>query len=135
MSDKTYLGTGWGFPVRFNLNQHGVHLVSDEEDIWESLRILFSTIPGERVFRYSYGCPIDKWVFSKIDLSEKTMMIDIIEQAIREGEPRIITDAVDVEIRDAMEGILWIKVDFTIRQTNSRSSMVYPFYFLEGTQL
>ncbi len=133
MNDKTYLGTGWAFPVRFN--QLGVHLVSDEEDIWESLRILFSTIPGERVFRYNYGCPIDKWVFSKIDLSERTMIIDIIEQAIREGEPRIITDSVDVEIRDAMEGILWIKVDFTIRQTNSRSSLVYPFYFLEGTQL
>ncbi|MDF3026998.1 MAG: hypothetical protein K0S23_1305 [Fluviicola sp.] len=133
MEDKTYLGTGWGFPVRFN--QRGVHLVSDEEDIWESLRILFSTIPGERVFRYNYGCPIDKWVFSKIDLSERTMIIDIIEQAIREGEPRITTDSVDVEIRDAMEGILWIKIEFTIRQTNSRSSMVYPFYFLEGTQL
>lgn len=133
MEDKTYLGTGWGFPVRFN--QRGVHLVSDEEDIWESLRILFSTIPGERVFRYNYGCPIDKWVFSKIDLSERTMIIDIIEQAIREGEPRITTDSVEVEIRDAMEGILWIKVEFTIRQTNSRSSMVYPFYFLEGTQL
>lgn len=133
MNDKTYLGTGWAFPVRFN--QLGVHLVSDEEDIWESLRILFSTIPGERVFRYNYGCPIDKWVFSKIDLSERTMIIDIIEQAIREGEPRIVTDSVDVEIRDAMEGILWISVEFTIRQTNSRSSMVYPFYFLEGTQL
>ena len=133
MEDKTYLGTGWVFPVRFN--QRGVHLVSDEDDIWESLRILFSTIPGERVFRYNYGCPIDKWVFSKIDLSERTMIIDIIEQAIREGEPRITTDSVEVEIRDAMEGILWIKVEFTIRQTNSRSSMVYPFYFLEGTQL
>jgi uncharacterized protein len=133
MEDKTYLGTGWAFPVRFN--QRGVHLVSDEEDIWESLRILFSTIPGERVFRYNYGCPIDKWVFSKIDLSERTMIIDIIEQAIREGEPRIITNSVDVEIRDALEGILWIKLEFTIRQTNSRSSMVYPFYFLEGTQL
>jgi phage baseplate assembly protein W len=63
------------------------------------------------------------------------MIIDIIEQAIREGEPRITTDSVDVEIRDAMQGILWIKIEFTIRQTNSRSSMVYPFYFLEGTQL
>lgn len=133
MNDKTYLGTGWAFPVRFN--QLGVHLVSDEEDIWESLRILFSTIPGERVFRYNYGCPIDKWVFSKIDLSERTMIIDIIEQAIRDGEPRIVTDSVDVELRDPLEGILWIKVEFTIRQTNSRSSMVYPFYFLEGTQL
>ena len=133
MNDKTYLGTGWAFPVRFN--QLGVHLVSDEEDIWESLRILFSTIPGERVFRYNYGCPIDKWVFSKIDLSERTMIIDIIEQAIRDGEPRIVPDSVDVEVRDPLEGILWIKVEFTIRQTNSRSSMVYPFYFLEGTQL
>lgn len=133
MEEKTYLGTGWAFPVRFN--QRGVSLVSNEEDIFESLRILFSTIPGERVFRYSYGCPIDKWVFSKIDLSERTMIVDIIEQAIREGEPRIVTDSVDVEVRDPLEGILWIKIEFTIRQTNSRKSMVYPFYFLEGTQL
>lgn len=133
MEDKTYLGTGWAFPVRFN--QRGVSLVSNEEDIFESLRILFSTIPGERVFRYNYGCPIDKWVFSKIDLSERTMIIDIIEQAILEGEPRIITESVEVEVRDPLEGILWIRIEFTIRQTNSRKSMVYPFYFLEGTQL
>lgn len=133
MDQKTYLGTGWSFPVRFH--KQGVHLVSDEEDIRESLRILFSTIPGERVFRYEYGCPIEKWVFAKIDLSEKTMIIDIIEQAILEGEPRIIAEKVDVEIKDAQEGILWIKIDYTVRQTNSRSSMVYPYYFLEGTQI
>lgn len=30
---------------------------SYEQDIEESLRILFSTSPGERVNRYDYGCP------------------------------------------------------------------------------
>jgi uncharacterized protein len=133
MEDKTYLGTGWAFPVRFGTQ--GVQLVSNEEDISESLAILFSTMPGERVFRYKYGCPVEKWVFAKMDLSEKTLIIDVVEKAIREWEPRIITESVEVEFRDPPEGVLLITVDYTIRQTNSRRSMVYPFYFLEGTQL
>lgn len=133
MEDRHYLGTGWAFPVRFH--PKGVELVSEDEDIQESLRILFSTIPGERVFRFEYGCAVRKWVFSKIDLSEQTVISDVIEQAIREWEPRIVTESVEVEVRDEREGILWIRISYMIRQTNSRSSMVYPFYFLEGTKL
>ncbi len=133
MEDRHYLGTGWAFPVRFH--PKGVELVSEDEDIQESLRILFSTIPGERVFRFEYGCPINKWVFSKIDLSEQTIISDVIEQAIREWEPRVITESVEVEVRNELEGILWIRISYIVRQTNSRSSMVYPFYFLEGTKL
>ena len=133
MEDRHYLGTGWAFPVRFH--PKGVELVSEDEDIQESLRILFSTIPGERVFRFEYGCPINKWVFSKIDLSEQTIISDVIEQAIREWEPRVITESVEVEVRNELEGILWIRINYIVRQTNSRSSMVYQFYFLEGTKL
>lgn len=131
---NSYLGTGWHFPPVFR-KQTGVELVSAEEDIRQSLHILFSTSPGERVFRFDYGCNIRQWIFEGMDLSVKTLMIDTIKQAILYFEPRISVENVDVEIKDETEGVLWIHVDYMIHQTNNRSNIVYPFYFKEGTNL
>jgi len=33
------------------------------------------------------------------------------------------------------EGRLDILLDYTVRETNARANMVYPFYLLEGTNL
>lgn len=134
--DRPYLGTGWAFPPHFvKGHESGAVLVSAEEDIHQSLRILFSTIPGERIFRFDYGCDIRKWVFSKMNVSERTLIKDIIEQAIIAGEPRITLENTEIDIKDAYEGILWIQVSYIVKSTNSRSNMVYPFYFNEGTDL
>lgn len=132
--EKSYLGTGWSFPVSFSKGK-GVAMVSADEDIRQSLRILLSTIPGERIFRNDYGCSICEWVFSKMNLSEKTRIVNIIEMAILEGEPRVKAESVDIEIKDEREGILWINIEYTVGQTNSRGNMVYPFYIREGTNL
>ncbi|WP_165041459.1 GPW/gp25 family protein [Dysgonomonas sp. ZJ709] len=134
MEDKPYLGIGWSFPVSFN-KREGVSMSYGDSDIRESLKILLSTIPGERIFRPEYGCNIRQWTFSRMNLSEKTRIINTIEMAILEGEPRIILESVDVSIKDEREGILWISIDYLVSQTNSRSNMVYPFYIKEGTNL
>ncbi len=129
-----YLGRGWAFPVAFNKNT-GAEMSNGEEDIRQSLRILLSTSPGERTMRFDYGCAIKRWAFAEITLSERTMMADAIEQAILAHEPRIEVLAVRVDFREPNEGVLWIEVEYRVRQTNSRSNMVFPFYFLEGTDL
>lgn len=136
MEDRPYLGTGWAFPPHFmKAHQKGAVLVSAEEDIRQSLWILLSTLPGERIFRFDYGCDIRQWVFSKMNLSEKTLITDVIEQAIISGEPRVLLESVDVQIKDFNEGILEIQLYYIVKETNSRSNMVYPFYFKEGTDL
>lgn len=134
MKDKSYLGKGWSFPVSFN-KKKGVSMSYDDDDIRESLVILLSTMPGERIFSPEYGCNIRQWTFSRMNLSEKTRIINTIEMAILDGEPRIILESVDVSIKDEREGILWISIDYLVSQTNSRSNMVYPFYIKEGTNL
>jgi phage baseplate assembly protein W len=131
---KSYLGTGWGFPPVFIKNA-GVSMASDEEDIRQSLQILFSTFPGERIFRFEYGCNIRQWVFDNINLTEKTMIAESIKKAILYYEPRIKVEKIEVDGKDAEKGILWIDLDYWIIQVNSRSNMVYPFYFKEGTNL
>lgn len=134
MDDKPYLGIGWSFPVSFD-KKEGVSMSYGDGDIRESLEVLLSTIPGERIFRPEYGCNIRQWTFSRMNLSEKTRIANTIEMAILEGEPRIILESVDVNIKDEREGILWISIDYLVSQTNSRSNMVYPFYIREGTNL
>ena len=48
-ADNAFLGIGWAFPPAFNSGTCSAVLVTDQQDIEQSLRILFSTHPGERV--------------------------------------------------------------------------------------
>jgi len=130
MKDKAFLGIGWEFPPSFD--NLGIKLSEREEDIKESLRILLTTTKGERVFRPEYGCNIRQWVFSKMNRSEKTLIIDTIKQAITKGEPRVTVTNIDIEIREEQDGILWIQIEYLINATNSPDNMVFPFYFREG---
>ncbi len=131
---RSYLGTGWNFPPGF-IKGIGAELVSGEADIRQSLVLLFSTRVAERLMRFDYGCSVSQWVFSGMTLSEKTLIADAVEQAILYHEPRIRVESVRVELKEPSEGVVWIEVSYRILQTNSRSNMVYPFYFREGTNL
>lgn len=133
MADKTFLGTGWAFPPAFEPRTGAAFLVSAEEDIAQSLRILFGTTPGERVMQPTYGCDLKAMVFEEISDSTITDIKDIIERAIRFFEVRITLNFIDVDESDWLDGILRIGLDYTIRSTNTRSNLVFPLYMLEGS--
>jgi len=133
--DKTFLGSGWGFPPEFNQNSKSVRMVSGEEDIAESLRILMATAPMERVMQPAYGCGLKLLVFESINENVITLIKDTIERAVLFFEPRINLEAIEIDGERAFEGILFIKLIYTVRTTNSRSNLVYPFYFREATNI
>jgi endonuclease YncB( thermonuclease family) len=62
-TNKSFLGTGWSFPPTFHLELKGVQMVSDEEDIKQSIEIFLGTKLGERVMRPEYGNPLYNHVF------------------------------------------------------------------------
>lgn len=131
---NTFLGNGWSNPPGFDLDGQPTRMVSDEENIRQSLRTLLGTSPGERVHRYDYGCPLRRFAFEMMDVSTQTLLRDEIERAVVMFEPRVELNRVDFEVNDR-EGILNIILDYTVRQTNRRTNMVYPFYLNEGTDL
>lgn len=133
--DNSFLGRGWSFPPEFNRQARQVTMVSREEDIRQSLIILFSTSPGERIMQPAYGCGLNAMVFETINESTVTEIKDIIERAVLFFEPRIILNAVELDDSQIYNGLLKIRLEYTVRSTNSRSNMVYPFYFREGTQI
>ena len=135
--NKAFLGIGWSFPPEFHKHVDAleVKMVAEEEDISESLRILLSTRPGERVMQPDYGCGLHAMVFESIDESTVTELKDIIERAVLFYEPRITLESIDVNTEDELDGKLKIQLNYTVRKTNTRSNIVYPFYYLEGSQV
>lgn len=137
--NKSFLGTGWGFPPTFNrrVSQPGgrVVMAEGEQDIHESLNILLSTTPGERIMQPAYGCGLKAHVFDELNESVVTEIKDVIERAILFFEPRITLNAIRIDDDDMLNGRLNIHIDYTVRGTNTRSNMVYPFYFLEGSNV
>lgn len=133
--DQSFLGTGWSFPPEFNAVSRQVQTVSEEEDIRQSLFILFSTYPGERVMQPSYGCELRSMVFENLTESVETAIKNIIERAVLFFEPRIDLNFIDLNKDNLTEGVLNILVEYTVRATNTRSNIVYPFYFQEGTNI
>ena len=130
---KAWLGTGWSFPPEFNRQSKDVMMVSEEEDIRQSLEILLSTVPGERIMHPSYGCGLKQLTFENLSESTLTEIRDVIDRAILFFEPRIQVDSIEVDIENVYDGIMTIEINYMIRITNSRDNMVYPFYFQEGT--
>ena len=59
----------------------------------------------------------------------------MIEKAILFYEPRITLENIDITFENPNDGILHIHLDYTIRKTNTRTNMVFPYYLIEGTNL
>ncbi len=132
---KSFLGVGWSFPPEFSKNAKSVKMISDEEDIKSSLEILLTTRLTERVMFPDYGCNLDELLFESLNRTLITYVSELIKTAILYHEPRIDADRIDITESDTLQGELFIKVEYIIRATNSRSNVVFPFYLEEGTDI
>ncbi|RUL79023.1 GPW/gp25 family protein [Dyella choica] len=128
-----FLGRGWSFPPRFDPRTKEVVMVADADDIAESLRILLATHPGERVMLPKYGSDLRRMVFEEASEQTVTQIKEAIRKAILFYEPRISLNRIDAPLVDAMNGRLQILIDYTIRSTNTRHNLVYPFYLHQAT--
>ena len=127
----SFLGTGWSFPPAFRGGGAEVAMVSDADDVHQSLQILVATSQGERPMQESFGASLDSALFEEMNPSLINRVTSLLHDAILAGEPRIDLRAVDVTAADTA-GVLQIRIDYGIRGTNSRYNMVFPFYLNEA---
>jgi phage baseplate assembly protein W len=132
-NEQSFLGTGWSFPPTFTSGGAEVELVSGPDDIHQSLQILLSTRLGERVMQEEFGCDLSYLLFEEVDQSLINSLTSIISDAILYHEPRISLDSLDIAESESLQGLVLISLEYTIRSTNSRFNMVYPFYINEAT--
>ena len=130
--DEQFLGKGWAFPLVFENQGRTVGMATADEDIQQSLTILLSTELGERVMRPTFGWKRDALVFEPLSTSFASYLKRELETAILFYEPRIELNRVIFDVVPSREGLINIRLDYTIRATNTRSNLVYPFYLDEA---
>lgn len=133
MADEHFLGKGWGFPVTFANRGRSVVMADAEEDIRQSLNILLSTSLGERVLRPTFGWKRDALMFEALSTSFAAYLAREIENAILFYESRIELNRVNFEAATDQTGLVLIRLDYTVRTTNTRTNLVYPFYRAQAT--
>ncbi|MFC1603754.1 GPW/gp25 family protein [Planctomycetota bacterium] len=131
--DQSFLGTGWSFPTSFTQGGGEVEMISGPDDIHQSLQVLFATQLGERVMQDEFGCDLNSFLFEEIDQGLINSLTGMISDGILYHEPRITMDRLEITGSASEPGLLLISIDYTVRSTNSRYNMVYPFYLNEAT--
>lgn len=128
-----FLGRGFGFPPSFSNGQ--VRMVEDEQDIHESLLILFGTLPGERVLQPKFGLDLSPLLFEPLTTTLRTLLKDRITTTLLIHEPRIKVLDLVVDDSQALEGVLQIRLEYSVRSTNTRFNLVYPYYLGDANEL
>lgn len=134
-AESSFLGTGWRFPPAFDAHGQSTMMATGKEDIDQSLMVLLSTRPNERLMHPDFGCALHAMVFETVEEAGLTRMRDAIQKAVLFFEPRIDLENISFDQAEVAQGLLRISLSYRIRETNSRSNLVYPFYFSEGTNV
>jgi hypothetical protein len=126
-----FLGRGWAFPV--GLDVHGrVAMADGEQDIAQAIFMILSTPRGQRVLRPEFGCRIHELTFAPNDANTAGLVIYYVEQALGMWEPRIRIIEVRAEPDPQTPGQLNVHIEYEIKTSHDRRSLVYPFYRIPG---
>lgn len=124
----SFLGKGWSFPPTFDYHTQDVVMVTEEEDIVQSLKILLGTRPGERIMQPRFGCNLDVLLFEPLTATLSAYVQDLVETSILLFEPRIKLNRLEISADALNEGVVLIELDYSVRTSNSRFNLVLPFY-------
>jgi phage baseplate assembly protein W len=124
---QDFHGRGWAFPVSVGPGG-GIALAEGDDDIRQAVRIIVGTVLGERQMRPDFGCAAHELVFDPTDASLTGKARFYVRNALERWEPRIEVERVEARI-DGLK--LLVEIEYTVRRTNRRDNVVYPYY-LQG---
>jgi hypothetical protein len=124
---REFLGRGWTFPI---VPDAAGRLTFSEGDanVAQSLRILLLTRLGERVMRPGFGSEAPRLVFAPGSERYLRLLETSIREAVRDWEPRVTLDVVRAEVDTTDETRVTVSIAYRVRPTNSRLTLVFPFY-------
>lgn len=122
-----FVGAGWAFPLELD-QTGGFKLVTDEREIEQAIRLIIGTFPGERPMRPEFGCAIHDFVFAEANASTAGQIAVEVQNSLTRWEPRIDVDDVVVTIDDNDRTLLYIDIQYHVRNTNDPRNLVFPFY-------
>jgi uncharacterized protein len=100
-----------------------IDMVEDSASVRQSILLLLTTRPGERVMRPGYGCDLHKIVFSPNDDTTAGLAIHYVRQAITTWEPRVELVDTDATRDDATPGTMHLTVIYRVKSTQRQESV------------
>lgn len=128
---ETIIGHGWAFPPKIDA-QGGLALTNSRSEITQAIEIILSTSPGQRVMRPTFGCRLHELVFAPNNSHTAAQARRYVEEALGMWEPRIQVQRVNVRPDPDAHSRLLIEVEYEVKSTHDRRSLVYPFYIIPG---
>src|SRR4051794_41116180 len=96
MLNNDFIGSGWAFPAAIN-RTGTVRLVTGGEEIDGAIRMILSTVPGERVMRPEFGCAMWEMLFQPLTAGTLGLIEQMVREALDRWEPRILLETVIAE--------------------------------------
>jgi Bacteriophage baseplate protein W len=124
---QDFIGAGWAFPLGVG-PQGGIALVRREVELEQAMRLILSTYPGERPMRPEFGSRIRDFVFRPVNIETIAELSHEVRNALLRWEPRVNVEAVLIIPDPSDEGALYIDIQYTVKDTNDRRNLVFPFY-------
>jgi phage baseplate assembly protein W len=100
-----------------------VEMVSEDDSVRQSVLLLLTTRPGERLMRPGYGCDLGSLVFSPNDDTTATIAVHHVRQALERWEPRVDIIKLDAGRDPYNPAALLIDLEYQVRTTRSRDEI------------
>jgi phage baseplate assembly protein W len=123
------VGSGWVFPPKIDA-QGGLALTNEISELEQSMIIILTTSPGQRVMRSTFGCRLHELVFAPNNNQTAARARRFVEDALRMWEPRVSVVEVDARPDPDNAASLLIAIQYEVKATHDRRSLVHPFYLL-----
>lgn len=95
MDNRRIFGQGMAFPPRVGPDGRMAWSVG-ETNVHESIRVILSTEPGERLRLPAFGAGLRRFLFEPNTLATHTLIKQAIGEALKRWEPRIQLESVEV---------------------------------------
>lgn len=127
MAQSSFLGKGWKFPILPDASGC-LGYVEGDANVEQSVHILLMTQLGERVMRSDFGTEAPRLVFSPGSTQYLRLLENTIREAVVNWEPRIDLTSVTAEADATDTFRITVSISYTVRQTNTSTNLVFPFY-------
>lgn len=123
------IGRGWNFPPTIG-PRGGVLKTSDRNELEQSIFIILSTTPGQRVMRPTFGARLSELVFEPNNTHTAAKAVRYVIEALGMWEPRVRVEKVTANPDPQESGRMLITIEYEIKSTHDRRSLVHPFYLI-----
>lgn len=125
--ENDFLGVGMKFPPSIDKATGRFEVSSGRQNVKESIHMILLTQKTERFMRPEFGTEIMKYTFMDTSNSMLTLLERELREDIENQEPRITDLSIGFDTETKV-GVLFVDINYTVRDSNVRDNIVFPFY-------